>query len=47
MSCGVCCNPLRLDHLRPIGETMTVLMATGNTPIMDWSMFNGANVGAG
>jgi phosphate transport system permease protein len=26
---------------RAIGETMIVLMATGNTPIMDWSMFNG------
>lgn len=26
---------------RVIGETMIVLMATGNTPIMDWSPFNG------
>ncbi len=26
---------------RAIGETMIVLMATGNTAIMDWSMFNG------
>lgn len=26
---------------RAIGETMIVLMATGNTPIMDWSFFNG------
>lgn len=26
---------------RAIGETMIVLMATGNTPIMDWSWFNG------
>ncbi len=26
---------------RAVGETMVVLMATGNTPIMDWSMFNG------
>ncbi|KMP12154.1 hypothetical protein UR09_01850 [Candidatus Nitromaritima sp. SCGC AAA799-A02] len=26
---------------RAIGETMIVLMATGNTPIMEWSMFNG------
>ncbi len=26
---------------RAIGETMIVLMATGNTPIIDWSMFNG------
>jgi len=26
---------------RAIGETMIVLMATGNTPILDWSIFNG------
>lgn len=26
---------------RVIGETMIVLMATGNTPILDWSPFNG------
>jgi phosphate transport system permease protein len=26
---------------RAIGETMIVLMATGNTAIMSWSMFNG------
>ena len=26
---------------RAIGETMIVLMATGNTPILDWSPFNG------
>jgi phosphate transport system permease protein len=26
---------------RAVGETMIVLMATGNTPIIDWSMFNG------
>ena len=26
---------------RAVGETMIVLMATGNTPVMDWSMFNG------
>jgi len=26
---------------RAVGETMVVLMATGNTPIMDWSIFNG------
>ena len=26
---------------RAVGETMIVLMATGNTPIMEWSMFNG------
>ena len=26
---------------RAVGETMIVLMATGNTPIVDWSVFNG------
>lgn len=26
---------------RAVGETMIVLMATGNTPIIDWSAFNG------
>ena len=26
---------------RAVGETMIVLMATGNTPIVDWSPFNG------
>ncbi len=26
---------------RAIGETMIVLMATGNTPIMDWNLFEG------
>ncbi len=26
---------------RAVGETMIVLMATGNTPIMSWSMFDG------
>jgi phosphate transport system permease protein len=26
---------------RAIGETMIVLMATGNTPVIDWSIFNG------
>ena len=26
---------------RAVGETMIILMATGNTPIMDWSIFNG------
>ncbi|HEX4826570.1 MAG TPA: ABC transporter permease subunit [Candidatus Polarisedimenticolaceae bacterium] len=26
---------------RAVGETMIVLMATGNTPIMDWSPFDG------
>jgi phosphate transport system permease protein len=26
---------------RAVGETMIVLMATGNTPVLDWSPFNG------
>ena len=26
---------------RAVGETMIVLMATGNTPIMSWSIFDG------
>jgi len=26
---------------RAVGETMIVLMATGNTPVMDWNLFNG------
>jgi len=26
---------------RAVGETMIVLMATGNTPLMDWSIFQG------
>jgi phosphate transport system permease protein len=26
---------------RAVGETMIVLMATGNTPVLDWSLFNG------
>ena len=26
---------------RAVGETMIVLMAAGNTPIMDWNIFNG------
>jgi phosphate transport system permease protein len=26
---------------RAVGETMIVLMATGNTPLMDWGPFNG------
>ncbi|MDR4461059.1 MAG: ABC transporter permease subunit [Nitrospirales bacterium] len=34
-------SALMIGFGRAIGETMIVLMATGNTPIMDWSMFNG------
>jgi phosphate transport system permease protein len=26
---------------RAVGETMIVFMATGNTPLLDWSPFNG------
>jgi len=26
---------------RAVGETMIVLMATGNTPVMDWNVFSG------
>jgi phosphate transport system permease protein len=26
---------------RAVGETMIVLMAAGNTPILDWNLFNG------
>ena len=26
---------------RAVGETMIVLMATGNTPVLQWSLFNG------
>lgn len=26
---------------RAVGETMIVLMAGGNTPIMEWNLFNG------
>jgi phosphate transport system permease protein len=32
---------LMLGFGRAIGETMIVLMATGNTPILEWSPFNG------
>ena len=26
---------------RAVGETMIVLMAAGNTPVLDWNIFNG------
>jgi phosphate transport system permease protein len=26
---------------RAVGETMIVVMAAGNTPVMDWNLFNG------
>src|SRR5207249_11260449 len=34
-------SALMIGFGRAVGETMIVLMATGNTPIMDWSMFDG------
>lgn len=34
-------SALMIGFGRAIGETMIVLMATGNTPIMEWSLFNG------
>ena len=34
-------SALMIGFGRAVGETMIVLMATGNTPILDWSMFNG------
>ncbi|GAX59980.1 phosphate ABC transporter permease [Candidatus Scalindua japonica] len=34
-------SAVMLGFGRAVGETMVVLMATGNTPIMDWNFFNG------
>ena len=34
-------SALMIGFGRAVGETMIVLMATGNTPIVDWSIFNG------
>jgi phosphate transport system permease protein len=34
-------SALMIGFGRAVGETMIVLMATGNTPLMDWSIFNG------
>ena len=34
-------SALMIGFGRAVGETMIVLMATGNTPILDWSIFNG------
>jgi phosphate transport system permease protein len=34
-------SALMIGFGRAVGETMIMLMATGNTPIMDWSAFNG------
>lgn len=30
-----------VGHGRAVGETMIVLMAAGNTPVLDWNIFNG------
>ena len=35
------CAAVMIGFGRAVGETMIVLMATGNTPVMDWSIFNG------
>jgi phosphate transport system permease protein len=34
-------SAVMLGFGRAVGETMIVLMATGNTPILDWNVFNG------
>ncbi len=34
-------SAIMISFGRAVGETMIVLMATGNTPIMDWNLFNG------
>ena len=34
-------SALMIGFGRAVGETMIVLMATGNTPIMDWNIFTG------
>jgi phosphate transport system permease protein len=34
-------SALMIGFGRAVGETMIVLMATGNTPIMDWNIFSG------
>lgn len=34
-------SALMIGFGRAVGETMIVLMATGNTPVMDWNIFNG------
>jgi phosphate transport system permease protein len=34
-------SALMIGFGRAIGETMVVLMAAGNTPLMDWNPFNG------
>jgi phosphate transport system permease protein len=34
-------SALMIGFGRAVGETMIMVMATGNTPIMDWNIFNG------
>ncbi|MFW7379757.1 MAG: ABC transporter permease [Oligoflexus sp.] len=34
-------SALMVGFGRAVGETMIVLMAAGNTPVMDWNIFNG------
>lgn len=34
-------SALMIGFGRAVGETMIVLMAAGNTPVMDWNIFNG------
>lgn len=34
-------SALMIGFGRAVGETMIMLMATGNTPIMEWNIFNG------
>lgn len=35
------CSAVMIGLGRAVGETMIVLMASGNSPIIDWSIFNG------
>jgi phosphate transport system permease protein len=34
-------SALMIGFGRAVGETMIVLMAAGNTPVMEWNIFNG------
>lgn len=34
-------SALMIGFGRAVGETMIMVMATGNTPVMDWNIFNG------
>ena len=35
------CAAVMVGFGRAVGETMIVVMAAGNTPVMDWNLFNG------